>query len=60
LDFHRIESATRDDLDTYLRRERSHGRPVRYVHIASHADSAGIQIADGLADGAWLSAILYR
>jgi hypothetical protein len=58
LDFHRIENATRDDLDAYLRRERSHGRPVKYVHIASHADSAGIQFADGLADGAWLSAML--
>jgi hypothetical protein len=58
LDFQRLEHATRDDLDAYLRRERSHGRPVRYVHIASHAGSAGIQFADGLADGAWLSAML--
>jgi hypothetical protein len=58
LDFQRIEHATRDDLDAYLRRERSHGRPVRYVHIASHADSNGVQFADGLADGSWLSAML--
>jgi hypothetical protein len=58
LDFQRIEQATREDLDAYLRRERSHGRPVRYVHIASHADSNGVQFADGLADGSWLSAML--
>lgn len=58
LDFHRIEQATRDDLDAYLRRERSHGRPVQYLHIASHADHTGVQFADGLADGAWLSAML--
>ena len=37
LSFHRLLSASADDLDTYLRRERAKGRPVTYLHMAVHA-----------------------
>jgi hypothetical protein len=55
LAFHRLTDATADDLDAYLRRERSKGQPVVYLHLAVHADHAGVQLADGAVDGDWLS-----
>lgn len=58
LDFHVLKNASRADLDAYLRRERSNGRPVTLMHVAVHAGHAGIQLDDGLADGDWLSARL--
>ena len=53
--FHRIVSVTRDTFDAYLRRERSLGRQVKYLHLSVHANSNGVQFADGEVDGNWLS-----
>ncbi len=55
LAFHRLPDASADDLDAYLRRERSKGRPVGYLHLAVHAGPAGIDLAGGAVDGEWLS-----
>jgi hypothetical protein len=55
LAFHRLTDASADDLDAYLRRERSKGQAVAYLHLAVHADHAGVQLADGAVDGDWLS-----
>lgn len=58
LAIHRISNATRAKLEAALRRERSHGRAVPYLHLACHAGPQGVEFADGLADGDWLSARL--
>lgn len=58
LAFHALRGATRATLARSLRRARATGRPVRYLHMACHASAAGIDMADGVADGAWLSARL--
>jgi len=55
LAFHRLTDCAADDLDAYLRRERSKGRPVAYLHLAVHAGPAGIDLAGGAVDGEWLS-----
>lgn len=31
------------------------GHPIEYLHIAAHASAAGLELADGLVDGNWLS-----
>ena len=53
--FHRIMACTSVDLDIYLRRERHHGRPVRWLHLAVHADDQGVEFVDGVVSGDWLS-----
>lgn len=53
-----LDRATRDDLLATLRREQARGEPIHYVHLACHASHAGVEFADGLADGAWLSRAL--
>ncbi len=58
LNYHHIANATRADLETSLRRARSLGRPITWVHLACHASHAGVLFADGLGDGAWLSSVL--
>ena len=55
LQFRRLVDASRDDFEAHLRRERSKGRPVELLHLALHADHAGVAFADGTADGNWLS-----
>lgn len=55
LAFHRLTDASADDLDAYLRRERSKGRPVSYLHLAVHANQGGVALAGGAVDGDWLS-----
>ena len=55
LGFHRLTDASTEDLDAYLRRERSCGRPVSLLHLAVHAGHEGVQLADGEVDGEWLS-----
>ena len=58
LHYQSIVQATRDDLETSLRRARSLGRPVTWVHMACHVSHTGVQFVDGVADGAWLSRVL--
>jgi hypothetical protein len=58
LHFERMVNCTADDLVQQLRRERSHGRPVRWLHLACHGGPDGVQLADGIVDGEWLSAHL--
>jgi hypothetical protein len=53
--FHRLTDATKEAFDRYMRRERSNGRAVRWLHMAVHASAAGVQLADGVVDGDWLS-----
>jgi hypothetical protein len=56
--FHRVEPASRVLLAEHLSRARARRRPVRFVHLALHGSDAGVQFADGLAEGEWLSSIL--
>ena len=37
LNIHRLIEATAEVLDSYMRRERKSGRPVRLMHMAIHA-----------------------
>jgi hypothetical protein len=55
LDYNRIQPVTKDGLERMLARRRLAGDPVRYVHLGVHAGPQGLQFADGLATGAWLS-----
>jgi hypothetical protein len=59
LRFMRILDATRAKFDTALRRERKLGRPIELLHLALHASPAGVEFADGVADGSWLSERLF-
>lgn len=58
LRYQHIAHATRADLEAHLRRARSLGRPIPWVHMACHVSHAGVLFADGLGDGAWLSSVL--
>ena len=55
LQFMRLLDVTWQKFATALRRERSFGRPVELLHVALHASHDGVQFADGVADGNWLS-----
>ena len=59
LKFHRVLDATRPKFAASLRRERDLGRPVELLHLALHASPAGVEFADGVADGNWLSERLF-
>jgi hypothetical protein len=59
LKFHRVLDATRPKFADALRRERNLGRPVELLHLALHASPAGVEFADGVADGNWLSERLF-
>jgi hypothetical protein len=59
LAFKRIIDATRPKFAEALRRERSVGRPVELLHLALHASPDGVEFADGVADGSWLSERLF-
>jgi hypothetical protein len=59
LKFHRVLDATRPKFAASLRRERDLGRPVELLHLALHASPEGVEFADGVADGNWLSERLF-
>jgi hypothetical protein len=59
LAFKRLIDATRPKFAELLRRERGLGRPVELLHLALHASPEGVQFADGVADGNWLSERLF-
>jgi hypothetical protein len=59
LTFMRVLNATRPKFATTLRRERDLGRPVELLHLALHASPEGVEFADGVADGNWLSERLF-
>jgi hypothetical protein len=59
LKFRRLLDATRPKFAETLRRERGLGRPVELLHLALHASPAGVQFADGVAAGNWLSERLF-
>ncbi len=59
LKFTRILDATRAKFAETLRRERGLGRPLELLHLALHASPAGVEFADGVADGNWLSERLF-
>ncbi len=59
LTFHRVLDATRFKFADALRRERNLGRPVELLHLALHASPDGVEFADGVADGNWLSERLF-
>ncbi len=59
LKFIRLLNATRYKFADTLRRERSLGRPVELLHLALHASPDGVEFADGVADGNWLSEWLF-
>ena len=46
-------------MPTALRRERNLGRPIELLHLALHASPDGVEFADGVADGNWLSERLF-
>ncbi len=58
LSFVRISPATRAQLERKLERDRSLGRPARWLHLSVHANRDGVQFADGMATWEWLSEIL--
>ena len=57
MEFHRILNASGADIDTYLRRERAHGRPVTWMQITAHttAGNQNILLHDGPCSGDWLA-----
>jgi hypothetical protein len=59
LRFIRVLNASCHKFAAMLRRERNLGHPVEFLHLALHASPAGVQFADGIADGNWLSERLF-
>ncbi|MFN8469786.1 MAG: hypothetical protein U0X20_29790 [Caldilineaceae bacterium] len=59
LAFKRMLDTSRPRFAGALRRERNLGRPVELLHLALHASPDGIEFADGIADGSWLSERLF-
>lgn len=50
-----LRDVSKASLEALLERHRANGFPVRYLHLAVHAGQDGLALADGLADGLWLS-----
>lgn len=50
-----LRNVSKASLEALLERHRANGNPVRYLHLAVHASHDGLLLADGLADGLWLS-----
>ncbi len=50
-----MRNVKRADLEALLERHRANGSPVRLLHLAMHANHAGLAFSDGMADGLWLS-----
>ncbi len=59
LQFIRLLNTTRPKFATALRRERSFRRPIELLHLALHASAGGVEFADGVVDGNWLSERLF-
>lgn len=55
LRFTRLVPATRANLERFLERHRKQGQPLAYIHFSVHSGAEGLQFADGIADGVWLS-----
>jgi hypothetical protein len=55
LPFKRVLDCTRAKFTEALRRERGFGHPVELLHLALPTTAAGVEFADGLAGGNWLS-----
>ena len=53
--FHRLIECSSGDLDIYLRRERYHGRPVRWLYLVADGTPNGIEFVDQVVSGQWLS-----
>jgi uncharacterized coiled-coil protein SlyX len=53
-----LQDATKKDVETIIEERRSQGRPIKYLHFATHSGPEGVLFADGLADGMWLSQTL--
>lgn len=54
----RLRNGSKAAVADTLRRYRSRGTPVPYVHFAVHAGPQGLELAGELADGVWLSETL--
>lgn len=54
----RLLTPTRGELARELSRARQHGRPFTWLHLGAHGGPEGIELADGVIDGVWLSAQL--
>ncbi len=55
LHFTRLMNVTSTHFERYLERARMAKTPVRYLHLSVHASAEGVQFADRVVDGAWLS-----
>jgi len=53
-----LQDATKKDVETIIEERRSQGRPIKYLHFATHSGPEGVLFADGLADSVWLSQTL--
>lgn len=53
-----LQDATRKDVEAIIEERRSQGRPIKYLHFATHSGPEGVLFADGLADSVWLSQTL--
>jgi len=53
-----LQDATKKDVETIIEERRSQGRPIKYLHFATHSGPEGVLFADGIADGMWLSQTL--
>lgn len=51
----RLLPVSKASLERTLERHRAAGTPVKLLHLAVHSEPTGLQFADGLADGHWLS-----
>jgi len=57
-EWQRLMSPTRGELARELSRARQYGRPYTWLHLGAHGGPEGVELADGVADGVWLSAQL--
>lgn len=51
--FHRLVNATKHTISNELRARRQDGTLYPWIHVSSHANEQGVELADGMADGAW-------
>jgi hypothetical protein len=55
LNFTRLKDVNRERLERFINRQRMMSQPVRYIHFAVHGNSDGLEFADGIVGGEWLS-----
>jgi hypothetical protein len=55
-EWQRLKMPTMGEFAREMSRARQHGKPYTWLHLGAHGGPEGVELADGVASGVWLSA----